>query len=235
MNRKQAKNELVALIDVIEKLSATTAFSAEHVRWRDNVLIVLDEIFGENRYFHSIANLTWSKSNFMIGGVNDPLGSFDPQAAIEREHHKEYLRQLEVAKGILQSAIDRIDRENDFSSLKKQNEGVISEFSNVTEKELQEKNKTLEKENSNLKQTIKLFRYLFAIILFIGFVTTMYILQTNDDIWFWLQNHPKSLSLKLSGFVFCLSICLIIAEDRLLRLGFGGIAIGVFIGILQII
>jgi hypothetical protein len=100
------------LIAEIGKLRATTARSAEHVRWHQRVVSLFEEVFGrDSRSFSSFTLLTWQRGgSFVIGGISDPEGSYNPQAAIDREHHKAYLEQLETARGLLLAAKDELER-----------------------------------------------------------------------------------------------------------------------------
>jgi REase_DpnII-MboI len=110
--KESALQELDRLVGGIEKLKAGTAYSAEHVRWDQGVVAFLEEVFGrQSRAFVSFGQLTWRhRGQMIIGGVNDPEGTFNPQAAIEREHHKAYLKQLEAARGLLLAARDELER-----------------------------------------------------------------------------------------------------------------------------
>jgi len=110
--KESAMEELNKLIEEIPSLKKVKAFSAEHVRWHQKVVSFLEEVFGkDSRYFRSFVHLSWRRDgSFLVGGPSDPLGSFNPQAAIEREHHKAYLDQLETARGLLLAAKDELER-----------------------------------------------------------------------------------------------------------------------------
>ncbi|KUK99389.1 MAG: Uncharacterized protein XE08_0045 [Parcubacteria bacterium 32_520] len=110
--KEAALEELNKLIKEIATLKNVRAFSAEHVHWHQRVVAFLEEIFGkDSRYFGSFVHLTWHKDgSFLVGGPSDPQGSFNPQAAIEREHHKAYLEQLETVRGLLLAAKDELER-----------------------------------------------------------------------------------------------------------------------------
>lgn len=110
--KESALKELDRLTAEIDKLRGGAAYSAEHVRWDQTVVALLEEVFGrKSRALVSFAQLTWKhQGQFIVGGVRDPEGSINPQAAIEREHHKAYLKQLEVARGLLLAARDELER-----------------------------------------------------------------------------------------------------------------------------
>jgi REase_DpnII-MboI len=110
--KDSALKELDRLISEIDRLRRGVAYSSEHVRWDQTVVALLEEVFGrKSRAFVSFAQLTWRQTgSFLVGGVGDPEGSFNPQAAIERQHHKAYLKQLEAAHGLLLAAKDELER-----------------------------------------------------------------------------------------------------------------------------
>ena len=107
-----AISELQVLIKEVPKLRAGQRFSADHTRWTMRALTVLEQVFGQNsRYYLSFASLTWNEpGSFIIGGPGDPEGAWNPQAAVERVHHKAYLKQLEGAQGFLQAALDDLQQ-----------------------------------------------------------------------------------------------------------------------------
>lgn len=71
-----------------------------------------EEVFGrDSRYFSSFTMLTWRREqSFVVGGIRDPEASINPQPAIDREHHKAYLEQLDTARGLLIAAKDELER-----------------------------------------------------------------------------------------------------------------------------
>jgi hypothetical protein len=107
-----AISELQLLIDEIPRLRNAQRFSAEHTRWTVRTLQFLEQVFGQNsRFYLSFAALTWNESgSFIIGGPGDPDGAWNPQASVERVHHKAYLKQLESARGFLQAALDDLQK-----------------------------------------------------------------------------------------------------------------------------
>lgn len=107
-----ALKELDRLIAEIDNLRGTTARSAEHVRWHQGVVSLFEEVFGrDSRSFSAFTLLTWRREGtFVFGGITDPAGSMNPQAAIDRAHHKAYLEQLETARGLLLAAKDELER-----------------------------------------------------------------------------------------------------------------------------
>jgi hypothetical protein len=76
------------------------------------VVSVFEEVFGrDSRSFSSFIRLSWRREgSFLVGGVGDLEGAYHPQAAIDREHHKAYLEQLETARGLLLAAKDELER-----------------------------------------------------------------------------------------------------------------------------
>lgn len=112
--KETAIKELEKLVKEIEKLENVRALSSDHVRWHQRVVSFLEDIFGrDSRYFQSFVRFTWRREgSFLIGGPGDPEGAFDPQAALEREHHKAYIRQLDSARGLLLAASDELERKD---------------------------------------------------------------------------------------------------------------------------
>lgn len=112
--KESAIVELNRLMAQINKLKLVKAFSAEHVRWHQSIVGLFEEVFGkESRYFEGFAHLSWNREgSFLVGGINDPDGSHDPQGAVEREHNKAYLEQLETARGLLLAAQDELKRKD---------------------------------------------------------------------------------------------------------------------------
>ena len=110
--KETAIKEIAKLLKDIEELEEVKAFSSIHVRWHQRVVSFLEEIFGkDSRYFVSFVSLTWQRDgSFIVGGPSDPAGSFNPQAGVEREHHKAYLSQLDTARGLLLAAHDELER-----------------------------------------------------------------------------------------------------------------------------
>jgi hypothetical protein len=104
--------ELDALIAQIDQLRAEHRNSANHVRWAVGVLEFFEQVFGQNsRFYLSFAQLKWHHmGGFLVGGPNDPQGSWDPQSAIDRKHHEAYLRDLERAQGLVLASRDKVVR-----------------------------------------------------------------------------------------------------------------------------
>jgi hypothetical protein len=109
--KEAAVKELLALATETRSLSLQQRYSADHTKWATKTLVILEEVFGrESRFYQTFASFTWSQQGqIIIGGVRDPEGSFNPQAAIQREHHKAFLRQLETARGLLQAAAEHLE------------------------------------------------------------------------------------------------------------------------------
>ena len=110
--KESALEELDRLIAEINGLRSTVANSAEHVRWHQRVVSFFEEVFGrDSRPFLSFTMLTWRRErSFVVGGIRDPEASINPQPAIDREHHKAYLEQLDTARGLLLAAKDELER-----------------------------------------------------------------------------------------------------------------------------
>lgn len=79
-------------------------FSAEHTRWLVQTLRVLEEVFGaSSRYYLTIAGIPWREtSSFIVSGWN-------PDRAVEQRHQEAYVNQLDIARGVLQAALDELE------------------------------------------------------------------------------------------------------------------------------
>jgi len=110
--QETADEELRALLDKIPRLSQVQRFSAEHTEWGMRTLRLLEDVFGQaSRYYLSFAALEWGETgSFIVGGLSDPEGAYNPQAAVERQHQQAYVRQLDSAKGFLQAALEDLGR-----------------------------------------------------------------------------------------------------------------------------
>ncbi len=110
--KESALEELRALADAAVGLADERRFSAEHTRWLARTHSVLEEVFGrESRYYLTFASLSWrARGSFIIGGLSDPEGALDPQAALDRKNREAYLEQLEYARGLLLAGVDQLER-----------------------------------------------------------------------------------------------------------------------------
>jgi hypothetical protein len=104
--KKSAIRELKALIKKIDDLKEEKRLSESHTRWLMNTYSIIEDVFGENsKYYQNFINLSWKKNgSFFI------FPSFDLNERVEQVHNKEYIRQLDTAKGILMAALDELDR-----------------------------------------------------------------------------------------------------------------------------
>lgn len=90
-------NILISEIPGIERNSSV------HSRWLSNVLRVLDEKFGvESQYSTTIRSFPWEETGSRI------YNAYDYQSERERDHQNAFRRQMEQAKGIIQSAVDAL-------------------------------------------------------------------------------------------------------------------------------
>lgn len=132
LDKKAVLEQLKSIIDNIDSLKKSSAFSREHTKWLAITTDFLENIFGkESRYFRTFKNYPWKRTGqFIVGGPSDRQGSMNPQAAIEREDHKAYLSQLESAKGLLEVAYSIIEEAEDLNNL--YNNKNKSDASNLT-------------------------------------------------------------------------------------------------------
>ena len=92
-----------SLNKLIPEISGIQRNSSEHTRWLANVLRILDEKFGEDsQYSTTIRAFPWKETGAAI------YSAYDYQSQRERDHQNAFRRQMEQAKGIIQSAVDAL-------------------------------------------------------------------------------------------------------------------------------
>jgi len=105
--KTSALKELRALIGKIDNLKEKKRFSESHTRWLLNTSSVIEDVFGKNsRFYQNFINLRWQKT----GTFFLPPFSLDFNDGLEEVHNEEYIRQLDMAKGILHAAMDELER-----------------------------------------------------------------------------------------------------------------------------
>ena len=88
---------------LISEVSGIQRNSSEHTRWLGNVLRILDEKFGPNsQYSATIRAFPWKETSSRI------YSGYDISEQIQRDHMNAFRRQMEQAKGIIQSAVDAL-------------------------------------------------------------------------------------------------------------------------------
>lgn len=91
------------LNNLISEIGELERNSSEHARWLSNVLRVLDEKFGsDSQYSTTMRSFPWQETGAGI------YSAFDYQQERERDHQNAFRRQMEQAKGIIQSAVDAL-------------------------------------------------------------------------------------------------------------------------------
>jgi hypothetical protein len=105
--------ELRALAAAAAQLRGVERGSAAHARWVVQVHNVLEEAFGaDSPYIRTLGGLTWSRrGTFMVGGPMHPEDSMDPGRAIDREHNRAYIKDLDTAQGLIEGAADDLERQ----------------------------------------------------------------------------------------------------------------------------
>jgi hypothetical protein len=99
-----ALEELRRLLGEIDALTRVRRFSAPHARWLARTLRLLEETFGaSSRYYLSVAALRWAETGSFI------VSALDPARDIEHKHQQAYIHQLDMARGLLQAAIDELE------------------------------------------------------------------------------------------------------------------------------
>ena len=88
---------------LISEIPGIKRNSSEHTRWLSNVLRVLDEKFGtDSQYSTTIRSFPWKETGAGI------YSAYNYQSERERDHQNAFRRQMEQAKGIIQSAVDAL-------------------------------------------------------------------------------------------------------------------------------
>lgn len=103
--KDSALREIEDLIHEADGVAPTGPYSAAHTRWDFRVRRFLGEVFGhKSDYLLSFCSLPWRQTgSFLVHG-------WDIQAAIDKQHFKAFLNQIETAKGLLQAAWDDLNR-----------------------------------------------------------------------------------------------------------------------------
>lgn len=97
-----AIEEIKSLIERVSSLKMQKRYSTDHVRWMTNVKNILEDIFGkESRYFIMFQSLKWELQEM------SPL-EITLAGGIEKKQQQIYTQDLDIAEGILQSALDSI-------------------------------------------------------------------------------------------------------------------------------
>lgn len=100
MTDTKAINKLNNLISEIPGIQRN---SAEHTRWLANVLRVLDEKFGTDaQYSSTIRAFTWKVTGSRV------YSGYDIAGQIYKDNQNAFRRQMEQAKGVIQSAVDAL-------------------------------------------------------------------------------------------------------------------------------
>ena len=98
---------LRAIIAEIPGVTQAGRYSGSHLRWLQNTSWELARIFGPR----SVVVANFAQLRYSVGSGPLPLDTYlDPRGVIDREHEKAFRRDLERAQGILESAIDQLQR-----------------------------------------------------------------------------------------------------------------------------
>lgn len=123
MSKVWAKHDALAQLDGLLRqasdLIGDLPFSERHTSWLLRTTEFLSEVFGEDSsYFRNFRHVPWgSHAGAIIGGPARPDESWDPQIGIERVKRESFQRHLATARGVLQAARERLDREDDMQTL----------------------------------------------------------------------------------------------------------------------
>jgi hypothetical protein len=101
-SKDAALEELGRLISEIGNLRSEYSYCAAHTRWLLGTSAFLKEVFGEASAYHlNMAHLRWRYQGQMIVPVDEALA---PWAIEQRYDRMVYLRSLDTAEGVLESA-----------------------------------------------------------------------------------------------------------------------------------
>lgn len=110
--KSEALSYLQSLIDIIPEIKKTGRKSSEHIRWLSNALRFLEEVFGEKSLYHAnMSYLSWCETSNMI--ISDPRNY---ESEVASQHNSAFIKQMEQAKGFLQSAKDQLEN-NDIEDV----------------------------------------------------------------------------------------------------------------------
>lgn len=108
ISKEQAITGLQELIDKIESLKSSVARSEAHTRWLTNALYLTEKVFGRrSRVYWSLANLPWQRTGSFL--VDHSFTAEEHDEKVGKVHHKAYLEQLDLARGLLEGGIDAIN------------------------------------------------------------------------------------------------------------------------------
>jgi len=94
-----------AIKEIAELKKQPRSHTDRHIRWISNTTNILEEIFGDRSLVYSgFIRLTFRFRGHRI------IDGWDPNVEVDRLDYEWYLRDLEVARGLLQSGVDQIDR-----------------------------------------------------------------------------------------------------------------------------
>lgn len=87
--KETALVELQTLAGYTAELAKEYPFSAEHTRWVNRTLAVLEEVFGgRSRYFLSFASYTWHFAGSLV------VSTLNLDEQLRQSHQQAYLSQL---------------------------------------------------------------------------------------------------------------------------------------------
>lgn len=106
--QEQATKKLQEMVNEIESLKTSVAFSEAHTKWLSNTLYLTEKVFGRrSRIYLNLANLAWhKKGEFLLDSYYD-VEEFNEE--LRKVHHEAYLESLDTGKGLLESGIDVIN------------------------------------------------------------------------------------------------------------------------------
>lgn len=104
-DRTQKSIELLQKhLDAIASIRKQHPYSAMFIRWLQNVDIELARLFGENSgIYHNLKNISWRWVGSMVGHPFE-----EPEDVLTRYNEIAFKEGLNIAQGVLESAIDQL-------------------------------------------------------------------------------------------------------------------------------
>lgn len=105
------EKELDWLIGQVSALCKLPRKSTEHARWTSRAVAFLDEVFGQDsQYSRRFAQYSWCITGTVLCDSDEYSPDEPVDQLIERKHQREFVRQLENARGLLMAAKDELRR-----------------------------------------------------------------------------------------------------------------------------
>jgi len=201
--KENATAELDNLAEQAILLQGCKRNCEDHIRWIAKTRRFLAEIFGEESiYFVNFVSLTWKKQGqFVIGGPLHPRENFDPQLGFDRVHQGAYIKDLDLARGLLLAAKDELgEKEIDEVYKGKDTEPETSLIMKIIKLSECKLRKVIRKEPSNEKEVQDAFEGLL-----IG--ADVVFSRENDRIEYSSKTYTPDFTMEKAGLAVEIKFC----------------------------